>query len=115
MHEFSIVAHMLEAVESHARQLLADRVLAINLVVGERSGIVDESVNFYFEMLAPGTIAEGAKLNIQRTSMRFDCQSCGAEYSPPPGDFHCPRCGKVGQLVDDASEMLIESLEISRG
>ena len=115
MHEFSIVSHLLEAVETQAHQLEANRVLAINLVVGERSGLVDESLNFYFDMLAPGTVAEGARLNVRRTSMRFKCQQCGVEYTPPPGDFHCPTCGEIGQVVDDASKMLIESLEINRG
>jgi len=115
MHEFSIVTHLLGAVETQAQQSEAKQVLAINLVVGERSGLVDESLCFYFEMLAAGTVAEGARLNIRRHSMRFDCQSCGTEYSPPPGDFHCPRCGEVGQVVDDASDMTIESIEIKRG
>lgn len=115
MHEFSIVTHLLETVETQAHQLEADRVLAINLVVGERSGLVNESLCFYFEMLAPGTVAEGARLNIRRNSMRFECRPCGTEYTPPPGDFHCPNCGAVGQVIDDASEMLIESIEIIRG
>ena len=115
MHEYSIVSHLLEAVETQAHQVEADRVLAINLVVGERSGLVDESLNFYFEMLAPGTVAEGARLNIRRNPMRFHCQPCGTEYSPPPGDFHCPDCGMIGQVVDDASEMIIERIEINRG
>ena len=115
MHEFSIVAHLLEAVEAQAHQLEASKVLAINLVVGDRSGIVDESVNFYFEMLATGTVAEGAALNIRRTPMRFSCEPCGAEYSPPPGDFHCPQCGQIGKNIDDASDLLIESIEIYRG
>jgi hydrogenase nickel incorporation protein HypA/HybF len=115
MHEFSIVAHLLEAVETQAQKLEASQVLAINLVVGERSGLVDESVTFYFDMLAEGTVAEGAKLNIRRTPMRFACQACETDYTPPPGDFHCPECGTVGQIVDDASHMMIESIEINRG
>ena len=115
MHEYALVAHLLEAVETQARQLQARQVLAINLVVGERSGIVDESLNFYFDMLAADTLAADARLCVRRTPMRFDCRLCGEAYNPPPGDFHCPTCGEVGQLVDDASQMLIESIEIIRG
>jgi hydrogenase nickel incorporation protein HypA/HybF len=114
MHEFSIVTHLLEVIETQAYQLEAQQVLTINLVVGERAGIVEESLHFYFEMLASGTVAEGAKINLRRTSMRFYCQQCEAEYTPPPGDFHCPNCQQVGQVVDDATDLLIESLEINR-
>lgn len=113
MHEFSIMSYLLEAVEEQARQLKARRVLAINLVLGERAGI-DDSLLFYFDQMTPGTITEGAILNIRRTTMKFHCAACDVDYSPVPAraDFACPTCGKVGQLVDDASELLIESIEI---
>lgn len=112
MHEFSIMSYLLEAVEAEARQRGAQRVTAINLVLGERAGI-DDSLLFYFDQLTPETLVEGAKLNIRRTKMRFLCQKCG-DYEPAParGDFGCPNCGTVGQLEDDASDLLIESIEI---
>jgi hydrogenase nickel incorporation protein HypA/HybF len=113
MHEYSIMCYLLEAVETQAKKSGASRVLAINLQVGERAG-VDDSLAFYFEQMTPDTVAEGARLNIRRTAMRFACASCAKEYSPPParGDFACPRCGDIGQLVSDGSELLIESIEI---
>ncbi len=113
MHEFSIMTYLLDAVEEQAVQLGARRVLAINLLLGERSGI-DDSLLFYFDQLTPGTVAEGSQLNIRRTAMRFHCERCTSDYAPAPkrADFACPECGTVGQLVDDASELLIESLEI---
>jgi len=114
MHEFSIMTYLLEGVEAEARQRQARKVTAINLILGERAGI-DDSLLFYFDELTPGTIAEGAKLNIRRTKMSFVCAACDAEYSPDPkrGDFACPRCGEVGQLTNDASDLLIESIEIA--
>jgi hydrogenase nickel incorporation protein HypA/HybF len=111
MHELSIMTYLLEAVEKQARQLEARKVLQINLVLGERAGI-DDSLLFYFDLLTPGTLAEGAQLNIRRTQMRFGCRRCESEYSPRGASFDCPQCGVVGQLVDDASDLLIESLEI---
>ncbi len=112
MHELSVMAYMLETVEEHAQQLGASKVLAINLVVGERSSIIDDSLLFYFDMLTPGTLAEGASLNVRRTPMRFHCRTCDSDYSPSRIDFRCPTCDTVGQVTDDGSELSIESMEI---
>jgi hydrogenase nickel incorporation protein HypA/HybF len=112
MHELSIAVYLLEAVAEHAQQIGARQVLAINLVVGERAGIVDDSLRFSFELLAPGTLAEGAQINTRRTPMRFHCAGCDDDYAPAGETFRCPHCGVAGQVIDDGSELLIESIEI---
>jgi hydrogenase nickel incorporation protein HypA/HybF len=112
VHELPIVTALLEGVESRAQEVGAARVLAVNLVVGERAGIVDDSLRFYFEMLTPGTLADGARLNVRRTRMRFRCAGCANEYSPRGADFACPACGRVGELADDAPDLSIESMEV---
>ena len=114
MHELSLMTYLLEAVEKEAQQRGASKVVAINLLVGERAGI-DDSLMFYFDLITPETkFCEGAKLHIRRTPMRFACNECNADYTPRGADFHCPECGVVGRLVDDATELLIESLEIEK-
>ena len=113
MHELSIAAYLLEAVEAHAQHHGPSRLLAINLVVGERAGIVDDSLRFSFDLLASGTTAEGAQINIRRTPMRFHCMECDSSYTPDEADFRCPSCGTVGRVTDDGSELLIESIEIA--
>ncbi|MGH2534859.1 MAG: hydrogenase maturation nickel metallochaperone HypA [Thermomicrobiales bacterium] len=112
MHELSVMAYLLERVEAHADRLGASKVLAINLVVGERSSIVDDSLLFYFDLLTPGTVADGAALNVRRTEMRCHCSRCDADFRPNGLGFRCPRCQTVGEVTDDGSEMLIESLEV---
>lgn len=112
MHELSVMTYLVESVDGHAREIGAKRVLAINLVVGERTSFVDDSLLFYFDMLTPGTLAEGSQLNVRRTFMRFHCGQCARDYRPTGANFRCPTCDTVGQVTDDGSELLIESLEI---
>jgi hydrogenase nickel incorporation protein HypA/HybF len=90
------------------------KVRAINLVVGERSGVVEDSLRFCFDLLAPGTSAEGARLNLRRVAPRLRCPACADEYEPSFDEFGfaCPRCESPGELVDDASDVVIESLEV---
>jgi hydrogenase nickel incorporation protein HypA/HybF len=112
MHELAIAEYLLGSVTDFAQQLGARKVLAINLVLGERSGVVDDSLRFSFDLLAAGTLAENAQLNARRVPMRFGCARCDAEYQPSGDDFACPHCGAVGQVVDDGSQLIIESIEI---
>jgi len=112
MHELSVMGYLLETVEEQARQAEASKVLTINLVIGERASIVDDSLLFYFDLLTPGTLADGAKLHVRRTVMRFHCDACQRDYARRGDDFRCPDCQTVGQVTDDGSELLIESIEI---
>lgn len=112
MHELSVMSYLLDTVEHHARQAGARKVLAINLVVGERASFIDDSLLFYFDMLTPGRLCEGAKLSIRRTPMRFHCAACASDYTPTFGSFRCPSCGAAGHVTSDGGELLIESLEV---
>lgn len=112
MHELSVMTYMLDTVETHARRIGAVKVTAINVVIGERASIIDDSILFYFDALTPGTLAEGARLNVRRTRMQFHCATCDANYTPSGDDFRCPRCGTVGRVTDDGSELMIESMEV---
>ncbi|MEM4724957.1 MAG: hydrogenase maturation nickel metallochaperone HypA [Candidatus Hadarchaeum sp.] len=112
MHELSITQHMLNIVVDHAQRAGAKRVIAIHLVVGELTGFIDDSIQFYFDMLSPDTIAAGATLNIRRVSAHLRCRVCGAEFAPKDSNWLCPQCSAVGGDVLAGREFLIESIEI---
>jgi hydrogenase nickel incorporation protein HypA/HybF len=112
MHELSVMAYLLETVEEQARAAGAQRVLAINLVVGERTSFVDDSLLFYFDQLTPGRLSAGARLNIRRQPMTFRCAACAITFAPAAGHFRCPACGALGQLTEEGRELLIESVEV---
>ena len=113
MHEISVVTYLLEAVEEQARQHNASRIVEVNLVIGDRASIVDDSLFFYFDMLTPGTLAEGAKLNTRRVPSQFNCLECGKAYVTGD-DFRCPHCGGLGRIDPAGSEFYIDTIEIER-
>lgn len=113
MHEISVITYLLETVEEQARQHKASRVLEVSLVIGERASILDDSLFFYFDMLTPGTLVEGARLTTRRIPSQFNCLSCGATYLAG-NDFRCPHCGGMGHLSPAGSEFYIDSIEIER-
>lgn len=112
MHEFAITAQLLEQVERAAQQQGASHVLAVNVIAGERAGIVLDSMQFYFDELARGTVAQGAQLAVEYTPLRFHCESCAQDYIPRGEHFECPRCKMVGQLADDGTALVIQSIQV---
>ena len=60
MHELSVTEQVLNVTLEHARQAKAQRVIKVNLMIGELTSYVGESIQFYFDLLSKGTEAEKA-------------------------------------------------------
>lgn len=112
MHELSVTQSILEIALTHAQRAGESRILQISLAVGELSGIVGESVRFYFDFISKGTMAEGAELVFRHVPARFRCLDCGAEYEPDGHDWTCPRCGALRPMAMGGRELLVESIEV---
>jgi hydrogenase nickel incorporation protein HypA/HybF len=113
MHEMSVTQSILEIVRRHGQQAGAQRVTAINLVIGDLTGFIDDSIQFYFDFLSKDTIAEGGTLNFERIEPRVRCGSCGAEYVPPDSRlWACPECQALGGDVIAGREFHVASIEI---
>ena len=112
MHELAITEEILRIAIEHGTRAGARRVTDINLVVGELSSVVDDSVQFYFDFSSPGTIAEGAALHFRRVPTRLRCRECNQEFSPDGRDWRCPHCGVLGGDVVTGREFYLESIEV---
>jgi len=113
VHELAVTQRILEIALEHANLAAARRITAIHLTIGDLSSIVDDSVQFYFDHLAPGTLAEGARLVFHRLPGRFRCRSCGHEYTPQHGlDWRCPACGEYGVEILQGREFTVDSIEV---
>ena len=62
MHELGLCESLLEAVE---RRAAGRRVLGVKFRVGEQHRVVDEALDQAFEMVAVGTVAEGAEVELE--------------------------------------------------
>jgi hydrogenase nickel incorporation protein HypA/HybF len=112
MHELSVTEQLLNVVLDHARRASAHRVLKVNLVVGDLTSFVDESIQFYFDLLSKDTEAEKASLEISRIPARVRCQQCKHEYTPDTMDWFCPMCGGWVEKVLAGREFYVESIDV---
>jgi hydrogenase nickel incorporation protein HypA/HybF len=112
MHELAITQSLVKIALSKAEEAGALRIRKINLKIGRLTGYVPEAVEMNFEMMVPGTRAEGAVLDIQWVPIRCRCRDCGAEFRSDQLDLTCPECGQLSGQVIDGREMFIDSIEI---
>lgn len=114
MHELAITESILEITLRHAQPTQAKRVTDIYLVIGKLASIVDDSVQFYWNMIAKDTAAEGATLHFRRTPAELLCQDCGHRYQTGENDFACPQCGGVHVRVVSGEEFYVEAIEVAQ-
>ena len=114
MHELPVTENILDISLRHARAEGASRITDIYLVLGELSSIVDDSVQFYWDLISEGTIAEGAILHFTRIPITLHCLTCDARYTPSGEDFACPQCSSERVELDRGEEFYIDSIEIER-
>ena len=112
MHELSVTEQILNITLEHARQARAGGVLRINLRIGDLTNFVGESIQFYFDILAKGTLAEKASLSITRIPARARCRQCQEEFTPAGMDWICPRCGGFIEKIVSGREFYVESIEV---
>ncbi|MBP3780048.1 MAG: hydrogenase maturation nickel metallochaperone HypA [Selenomonas sp.] len=114
MHEMAIAEGILDIALDYAKKNEAQKINEIGLLIGEMSGVEVDSLEFSFNMLVQGTIAEGAKLVIKNVPLMGKCSKCGREFHIEHYDFWCPEC-KDGVLTTlSGREMQVEYLEVDR-
>ncbi len=64
MHELSIAETLVEMLAAEAARHRAEKILSVRIRLGRLSGIVSDALSFSFDVAAQGTIAEGARLQI---------------------------------------------------
>jgi hydrogenase nickel incorporation protein HypA/HybF len=112
MHELSVTESLLKITQHYAEQADAHRVTSLNIVVGRLSSIVDDSVQFYWDIISKDTVAEGATLHFERVPIELECLKCGLHYTPAEEDFACPNCKSEQIKILAGEEFYLDSIEV---
>ncbi len=109
MHELAITQNIVDI----ALKSASDRqIKGITIVLGELSGIVEDSVRFCFDVVAADTAAQGATLTVHKVLAHVRCNRCAFEFKLDNGDWACPQCGNLGGEVMQGRECYIESIDV---
>lgn len=112
MHELPVTESLLKISLEHAEKANAKKVTDLHIVIGELASMVDDSIQFYWEVIAKDTIAEQAKLHFHRVPAELQCNACAETYSPTQDELICPRCHSAGAKIIKGEEFFLESIDV---
>ncbi len=112
MHELAITESILKIANENALKAGASQVTDIHIHIGRLSSIVDDSVQFYWDMIAQNTICEKALLHFERFPAEIQCLDCGNRYLVDSDMVPCPQCNSVRVKILTGDEFRVESIEV---
>lgn len=112
LHEYALTKRIVEIINRAAEENGAKRVNAASLMIGENTGIMPDSVQVYFEIIAKGTPAQDAKLELNLVKTQMHCRSCNKNFIKPRFSFECPDCGALGSPTEIGNECFVQSVEL---
>lgn len=115
MHELAVTESILDIAEKHGLQAGASKVTDIYITLGQLSSIVDDSVQFYWDILAnEASLSKGAQLHFERIPARLLCLDCANEFGIQTALEPCPRCGSFYIKVVAGEEFFVDSIAIEK-
>ena len=109
MHELAIAESLVAIAERHAA---GRRVTRVEVAAGHLRQVVPAALEFAFELVAQGTVLDGAELAIVPVPAVGRCRACGEESRLDGFPLACARCGGWDVEVIAGEELRVESLDI---
>jgi hydrogenase nickel incorporation protein HypA/HybF len=109
VHELSLSSAIVNTGVKHAA---GRQVTVVNLRVGRLRQVVPDTLEFYFEFVARGTVCEGARLEQELLDARLRCNECALEWAIDIPAFRCPACASGDVAIASGDEFEVESIEV---
>ena len=81
MHELSAATSMVRTIVKAAQENGARRIKSVRVQIGELTLLNPEQLSFCFDVASKDTIAQGAKLDIEKVPAEIECRNCGSHFS----------------------------------
>ncbi|MEO1015739.1 MAG: hydrogenase maturation nickel metallochaperone HypA [Pseudomonadota bacterium] len=112
MHELALARSVVKIVEDEAAVRAFSGVKKVVLEIGALSCVDPRALEFSFDAVASGTVAAGARLEIETPPGRARCFACEAEVDIAGRGEPCPECGSHQLFVIGGDDMVVKSLEV---
>ncbi|OGS27903.1 MAG: hypothetical protein A2297_07320 [Elusimicrobia bacterium RIFOXYB2_FULL_48_7] len=94
MHETGIARDLFDKIKAEAAKNSLSKITKVVIKNGEASGVLDDLLRHSFiDHIFPGTIAQGATIEIITENLSAKCSKCGGEITARNiGVEGCPKC-----------------------
>ncbi len=113
MHELSIAYALVETAARAANDSGARAVTVVRLRLGALSGVVQDALQFSYDIATKGTLLERSRLEVEALPVVIHCDRCDRNVALPNIQlFRCPVCNTPSTQIVQGRELEIVSLEI---
>jgi hydrogenase nickel incorporation protein HypA/HybF len=112
MHEMSLCESILEILKEQAARDQFTQVKRVAIDIGPLSCVEPEALQFGFDVVMKGSLAEGAMLDIARPPAEALCLDCFKTVPVRARFDSCPECGSDALQVVSGEELRIRELEV---
>ncbi len=113
MHEVALMTEAVRLAAATAQTAGAVRISVLRLRVGRLCGAVPEALEFAWDVVRRGTLAETARLEIEVVPATMWCAACRTEFASADFFQECPRCHQAGGELRHGRELEIASVELN--
>ncbi len=110
MHELSLAQSICDTVRAHLPP--GQRVLTVVVEWGPLSGVVPESLQYCFDIVAQSTGLDEARLKLMSTKPNATCPACEAGFTVEQMWAECPECGHAPVTVIGGREFRLKEIEV---
>lgn len=112
MHEIGIMQQAVAMALSAAETDGANRISRIRLDIGRLAGVAPEALEFAFEAVTHGTIAQGAKFEWNEVPVECGCQNGCPSFRPSGVIFRCPCCEVISIDIRHGRELTLAEIDV---
>ncbi len=110
MHEMSLVESVLQIIEESAQTQKFSQVKTVILEIGELAAVEPDAMQFCFDAVMSGTVADGAQLEVIDVQGAAWCEHCNTSVRINDQLDACPQCGHVKLNITAGTEMRVKEL-----
>jgi hydrogenase nickel incorporation protein HypA/HybF len=113
MHELGIAQNILEIVRQSVPEEQAAAVRWVRIRVGQLSGVVPDSLEFCFGVVAGETKMQRAGLAIEQVPTVSRCRDCKHQFQIEDLAFLCPACKSTNLELISGKELEVVEIELA--
>jgi hydrogenase nickel incorporation protein HypA/HybF len=112
MHELSIALSIVDSAEEAARKNNAKVISKVEVEIGTMAGVETEALQFAWDSVIQGTMAQNAPLIIHTIQAEAHCLECGKDFRVDNYFTECPNCNGYRYQVVKGRELRVSSLTV---